>query len=146
MGKTLEELLAELTPEHRQRIEAGAERLKAQEKTLRELRQAQRLTQQHMAKKLGVKQHSISRLEQRTDMLLSTLRDYIEEMGGQLEIIARLPGHAPVEITGLEDIGGGSRGLRSQARAAKRASSRSEAVPTSRRKQHTSKKRLARAK
>jgi transcriptional regulator with XRE-family HTH domain len=89
MGKTYEELMAELSPARCKRIESRAVELIAEEKSLRDLRQARHLTQQSMAKKLGVKQHSISRLEQRSDMLLSTLRDYIGKMGGELELIAR---------------------------------------------------------
>jgi DNA-binding XRE family transcriptional regulator len=71
MGKTYEELIAELSPERRKRVEARATELIAEEKSLRDLRQARQLTQQRMAKRLGVWQHSISRLEQRSDMLLS---------------------------------------------------------------------------
>jgi DNA-binding XRE family transcriptional regulator len=71
MGKTYEELMAELTTERRARVEARTAELIAEEKSLRDLRHARQLTQQHMAKKLGVRQHSISRLEQRSDMLLS---------------------------------------------------------------------------
>jgi transcriptional regulator with XRE-family HTH domain len=145
MGKTLEELLAELSPAQRKRVEARAKELEVEEKTLRDLRQAQRLTQQHMARKLGVKQHSISRMEQRTDMLLSTLRDYIEKMGGELEITAHLPGHEPVRIGGFSDIGR-LRTSRSQAKAAKPASSRSDRASAARNKAPAAQKRPARPK
>lgn len=91
MGKTYEALLSELSPERRERVQARAEELIAEVKSLRDLRQTRRMTQARMAAKLGVKQHSVSRLEQRTDMLLSTLRDYIREMGGELVLIARFP-------------------------------------------------------
>jgi transcriptional regulator with XRE-family HTH domain len=64
MGKTYEELMAELSPDRRARVRARASELIAEEKSLRDLRQARQLTQQRMAKRLGVKQHSISRLEQ----------------------------------------------------------------------------------
>jgi len=46
---------------------------------------------------------SISRMERRTDMYISTLRSYIEAMGGQLDIIARFPEGA-VQINQFEDI------------------------------------------
>lgn len=104
MGKTYEELVAELGPERRNRVEARAVELITEEKSLRDLRQAHQLTQQRMAKKLGVKQHSISRLEQRSDMLLSTLRDYIGKMGGELVLTARFPDRDPVRIKGFADI------------------------------------------
>jgi DNA-binding XRE family transcriptional regulator len=109
MGKAYEELMAELTPERRKRVESRAADLIAEEKTLRDLRQARQLTQQHMAKELGVKQHSISRLEQRSDMLLSTLRDYISKMGGELVLTARFPDRAPVRIASFKDIAEGGK-------------------------------------
>ena len=104
MGKTYEELMADLSPARRKRVEARAAGLIADEKSLRDLRQAHNLTQQRMAKKLGIKQHSISRLEQRSDMLLSTLRDYIRKMGGELVLTAQFPDRAPVRIKGFADI------------------------------------------
>jgi len=104
MGKTYEELMSELSPERRARVEARTAELIAEEKSLRDLRQARQLTQQHMAKKLGVRQHSISRLEQRSDMLLSTLRAYVGKLGGELVLTARFPDRDPVQITGFADI------------------------------------------
>lgn len=106
MGKTHEELMAELSPERRKRVEARAAELIAEETSLRDLRQAHQLTQQRMAKRLGVRQHSISRLEQRSDMLLSTLRDYIGKMGGELVLTAQFPDRDPVRIAGFADIAG----------------------------------------
>jgi hypothetical protein len=122
MGKTYEELMAQLSPERHKRVETRAAELIAEEKSLRDLRQARRLTQQLMAKKLGIKQHSISRLEQRSDMLLSTLRDYIGKMGGELVLTARFPDRAPVKIKGFTDIAGGreTRSSRRLSRAAAR--------------------------
>jgi hypothetical protein len=64
---------------------------------------------ERMAKRLGVKQHSISRLEQRSDMLVSTLRDYIGKMGGELELTARFPDREPVKIKGFADLSGTGR-------------------------------------
>ena len=117
MGKTYEELMAELSPERRARVEARTAELIAEEKSLRDLRQARQLTQQHMAKKLGVRQHSISRLEQRSDMLLSTLRAYVGKMGGELVLTARFPDRDPVQITGFGDIAGPQKGGKSRAAA-----------------------------
>jgi transcriptional regulator with XRE-family HTH domain len=104
MGRTYEELMAELAPDRRDRIAGRTAELAAEEKSLRDLRQARQLTQQRMAKRLGVRQHSISRLEQRSDMLLSTLRDYIGKMGGELVLTARFPDREPVRIKGFADI------------------------------------------
>lgn len=105
MGKTYEELMAGLKPARRARVAARATELLAAERSLRELRMAHQLTQQGMARKLGVKQHSISRMEQRSDMLLSTLRDYVEELGGELVLTAHFPGHEPVRIAGIGNTG-----------------------------------------
>ena len=57
-----------------------------------------------MAATLGVRQDTISRLEKRSDMLLSTMRHYVESMGGQLELVARFPDRPPVVI---DHLGGG---------------------------------------
>ena len=122
MGKTYEELMAELSPQRRARVEARTAELIAEEKSLRDLRQARQLTQQHMAKKLGVRQHSISRLEQRSDMLLSTLRAYVGKLGGELVLTARFPDRDPVQITGFADIADTPKGRTSRI-AAKRARS-----------------------
>ncbi len=104
MGKTYEELMAELSAKRRKRVEARAAELIAEVKSLRDLRKARQLTQQRMAKRLGVRQHSISRMEQRSDMLLSTLRDYIGKMGGELVLTAQFPDRDPVRIKGFADI------------------------------------------
>jgi predicted transcriptional regulator len=72
-------------------LRSGRE-LIAEEATLRQLRVARERSQEEIAIKLHIKQAAVSKLERRTDMYLSTLRSYIEAMGGQLEIIARFPG------------------------------------------------------
>src|SRR3989338_5196682 len=61
------------------------------EMPLQELRQAHQMSQERLAELLSTKQANISRIERRTDMYISTLRSYIEAMGGQLDIIARFP-------------------------------------------------------
>jgi len=45
-----------------------------------------------------------TRYEQRTDMLLSTLQEYVEAMGGELDLIARFPNREPVRISALRDL------------------------------------------
>lgn len=69
--------------------------------TLQALRKARELTQERMAELLGVGQDSISQLENRTDMLLSTLRSYVEAMGGSLDLIVRFPDRPPVSLSAL---------------------------------------------
>jgi len=65
---------------------------------LAELRQARHLTQEQIAQNLKIKQASVSKMETQTDMYISTMRKYIEAMGGELEIIAKFPeGNVKVE-------------------------------------------------
>ena len=81
----------------------SAAELIAEEMTLRELRHARKLTQVRMAKKLGITQDSVSRLEQRSDLLLSTLRKTIEAMGGNLSLVAQFPDREPVMLSGIAE-------------------------------------------
>jgi transcriptional regulator with XRE-family HTH domain len=91
-------------PKARQRrIQARAMELA----TLKDLRQAARQTQEQLAATLGVGQDTISRLERRSDMLLSTLRHYVESMGGRLELVAQFPNRPPMVI---EHLGGPTAG------------------------------------
>jgi transcriptional regulator with XRE-family HTH domain len=68
---------------------------------LQDLRKARRQTQVRVAKKLGIKQENVSRIEQRTDLLISTLRGYVEAMGGKLHLVAEFEGRPSIELTGL---------------------------------------------
>lgn len=72
----------QLGPARRRKIAARVARLITEEKSLQELRQAHKLTQKRMAQVLGIGRDSVSRLEQRSDLLISTLRGYVEAMGG----------------------------------------------------------------
>jgi len=87
----------------RKKVEARAAELIAEEMTLRELRHARKLTQVKMAKTLGVTQDSVSRLEKRSDLLLSTLRKTVEAMGGNLSLVAEFPDRAPVVLSGIAE-------------------------------------------
>ena len=91
-------------PKNRQlAIKTRAAELIAEEATLRQLREARERSQVEMAKVLHINQAGVSKLERRTDMYLSTLRGFIEAMGGKLEIIARFPDQA-VRITQFEAL------------------------------------------
>lgn len=94
MAKKLDEMMAVLPAKRRAKIELRARELT----TLKELRQAVEQTQEDLAATLGVGQDTISRLEQRSDMLLSTLRRYIESMGGTLDLVAQFPNRPAVII------------------------------------------------
>ena len=105
MTVSLKTMMADLDPARRRKIEDRAAELIAEEMTLRELRMARQLTQVSVARELGISQDGVSRLEQRTDLLLSTLRRTVEAMGGSLSLIATFPDRPPVELSGLAEYG-----------------------------------------
>jgi DNA-binding XRE family transcriptional regulator len=92
MAVNVNDKIKRLGPAQRRKVEARARELIAEEMTLRELRKARKLTQVRMAKKLGITQDGVSRLEKRSDVLLSTLRKTIQAIGGNLSLIAGVPG------------------------------------------------------
>lgn len=104
MATNIRDTLKSLSPARRKKIEARASALIAEEMSLRDLRYALTLTQERMAQTLGIGQDGISRLEKRSDLLLSTLRSYIEAMGGQLSLIAEFPDREPVTLSGLSTV------------------------------------------
>ncbi len=103
MALNVDDVIAGLDPERRRRVEDRAAELIAGEMTLRELRKARRLTQVSLARELGITQDGVSRLERRSDLLLSTLRKTVEAMGGSLSLIARFPDRPPVELSGIAE-------------------------------------------
>lgn len=104
MAITLEEKMAALTPERRQKVDAMTAELVAEEASLRDLRQAMALTQERLAELLDIRQESVSRIEKRHDLLLSTLQSYVKAMGGQLRLVAEFPGRPPVVLKGLASV------------------------------------------
>ena len=103
--RALNDVLGKLPPARQRKVEARAQELIAEELTLQDLRKAQKLTQEQMATVLNIRQDSISRLEKRSDMMLSTMRSYVEAMGGSLELVARFPNRAPVIIyNSMKDV------------------------------------------
>jgi len=100
MAKKFAELRAKMSPESR----ARAHNQMLAEMALNELRRARGLSQEALASLLNVKQPSIAKLEQRGDMYISTLRDHIRALGGELEIIARFP-EGDVKITNFDQLG-----------------------------------------
>jgi transcriptional regulator with XRE-family HTH domain len=97
------EIIRKLSPAERKKVEDRAAELIAEEMTLRDLRKARKLTQARVAKVLGVTQDSVSRLEKRTDLLLSTLRKTVKAMGGTVRIIAEFRDRAPVVLFKLSE-------------------------------------------
>ena len=103
MAPNVNEVISGLDPARRRKVEARAAALIAEEMTLRELRRARQLTQVTVARELGISQDGVSRLEQRSDLLLSTLRRTVEAMGGSLSLIATFPDRPPVELSGISE-------------------------------------------
>ena len=95
--------IRKLSPARRKKVEARAALLIAEEMTLRELRRARKLTQARMARALGITQDGVSRLEKRSDLLLSTLRKTVEALGGNLSLVAEFPDHAPVVLSSISE-------------------------------------------
>ena len=106
MARKFSELTAKMSPAARARARARTKAMLA-EMPLQELRLAQFL-KRHLATTLKVRQASISKLERRADMYISTLRSHIEALGGELDIIARFP-DGEVRIANFEDVAGDGR-------------------------------------
>ena len=103
MAANVNDKIRKLTPARRKKVETRASELIAEEMTLRELRTARKLTQVRMARTLGITQDSVSRLEKRSDLLLSTLRKTVEAMGGNLSLVAEFPDRPPVVLSGIAE-------------------------------------------
>jgi transcriptional regulator with XRE-family HTH domain len=108
MARNLEQVLAKLPRKRREKVERRAAELA----TLKDLRQAVKRTQEELASSLGVGQDTISRLEQRSDMLISTLKRYVQAMGGELDLVARFPNRPPVVIDRIAERAPGRRSAR----------------------------------
>lgn len=104
-GVSLDEMMNRLPPSRRTRVEEQAQALIAQHMALRDVRKAMGKTQAAVAAKLGIKQENVARIEKRGDMLLSTLRSYVQALGGDVHLTVELKGHAPVRLEGFGDLG-----------------------------------------
>ena len=100
----LERVRKELSPARRKRVKARAAHLVAEEMTLQELRRARKITQVRMARKLGIGQDGVSKLEKRADLMISTLRKTVEAMGGSLSLVAEFPDREPVVLSGIAEV------------------------------------------
>lgn len=91
MAKNFNELRNKMSPRSRARAEVATRKM-IQQFPLAQLRDAQNITQEELARRLDIDQSAVSKMERRADMYLSTLSDVIRAMGGQLELTARFPG------------------------------------------------------
>src|SRR5438067_6328521 len=99
--RTLDQVIAGLPEKERVRIDARARELIAEQMSLQRLRKTIGKTQTAVAKRLKVGQDAVSKIETRGDMHVSTLRDFINAMGGELELIAQFPNRPPVRLKAL---------------------------------------------
>jgi len=90
MAKKFSELRAKMSPEAQARAAARAEALLV-EMQLQELRKARNVTQVEVAKAMSVEQAAVSKMERRDDMYVSTLREYVKALGGELKLVASFP-------------------------------------------------------
>jgi predicted XRE-type DNA-binding protein len=97
------ELVAKLSPDRRASVDRMSAEMR-EEMSLTQLRTARQLSQAALGELLHVEQPAVAKLEKRTDMYVSTLRRFIEAMGGELEITARFPDHN-VRIKSFGDLG-----------------------------------------
>jgi len=113
--KALKDILETLPPERRAKIRARADALALEQMSLRQARETAKRTQAQIARRLKTGQDSISRLEQRDDMLLSTLRQYVAAIGGRIRVVVEFDDRPSVE---LSKLGKGSRRRTKAKRAA----------------------------
>jgi transcriptional regulator with XRE-family HTH domain len=102
MAKKFRDLRARMSQESRGRAHEKAQKMLSG-LPLAELRQARHFSQEQLAAELDVRQPAVAKIEKRTDMYISTLRRFIEAMGGKLEICAYFP-DGDVKINQFEDL------------------------------------------
>ena len=104
MGRTMEEVIAELPEASQERIDARYRELKQEVESLRQLRKVAGKAQADIAAALKIKQPSVSKIERQADMYLSTLRSYVKAIGGELELVVHLPSRPALHLHHLGDI------------------------------------------
>jgi hypothetical protein len=104
MGRTLSEMIDALPKQRRERIDARYRKLKDEVESLGDLRKAAGKAQAEIAATLKIKQPSVSRIEKQTDMYLSTLRSYVEAIGGELDLVVRLPSRRAMRLHRLGEM------------------------------------------
>lgn len=103
MGRSLDEVIASLPRAQQDQIEAQHDELLRDVDGLCELRQIAGKGQADIASALNIKQPSVSKIEKQSDMYLSTLRSYVEAVGGELELTVKLPQRPALRIHHLGD-------------------------------------------
>jgi len=100
---TLSEELNNLSGERQELIKARASQIRLEELTLRHLREKLGLSQSELAERLEVKQPAVSKMERRQNLELNTLRSVVNALGGNIEIIVRVPNKEPILLSDYQD-------------------------------------------
>lgn len=119
MARNLNDIIAALPADEQVAIESRYQELKHEVEGLRELRQIAGKAQEEIATALNIKQPSVSKIEKQADMYLSTLRSYVEAVGGKLELTVKLPAHPALRLQSLGDVSAPNVPTRSVARRQK---------------------------
>ena len=101
---SLTDRMNKLPEARRKKVEERAKALIAEEMSLQDLRKARKQTQVRVAQQLGINQENVSRIEKRSDLLISTLSGYIEAMGGKLSLVVEFPDRPPISLTGIATL------------------------------------------
>jgi transcriptional regulator with XRE-family HTH domain len=104
MGRNLQQIIAALPPARRAKIDARYRELKGEIEGLRELRQVAGKAQAEVARVLKIKQPSVSKIERQADMYLSTLQTYVRALGGELDLLVRLPRRPALRLRHLGEV------------------------------------------
>lgn len=104
MGRSLDTVIESLPKKRRERINSRYRELKMEVETLQALRKAAGKAQTDIAAVLKISQPSVSKIEKQADMYLSTLRNYVAAIGGDLDLVVRFPKQPPIRLSGLGEI------------------------------------------
>lgn len=103
-GRSLDAVIAAMSPDSQARIAERSAELHAEVEGLKALRKLAARSQEQIAQSLGVKQPAIVKIERQTDLYLSTLRRFVEAAGGTLELRVELPGSGVMRLTGMGEL------------------------------------------
>src|SRR6516162_1728660 len=101
MPVPLKDVLDSLPSKRRADLDRRFKELVNEVESLKELRRISAKSQAKIAKTLKISQPAVSKIEKQTDMYLSTLRGYVEAIGGELDLVVRLPAHRPIRLPRL---------------------------------------------
>jgi DNA-binding XRE family transcriptional regulator len=124
-----QEVLARESEETQAWVKKRAAELIAEEFNLREMRRLRKLTQARLSRKLKIGQEGVSRIEKRGDLYLSTLRNYVEGVGGKLSLMVEFPDRPPIRLAGLGEPAATEPAKRAKKGAPRSTKSRSKSRP-----------------